>query len=358
VSATSCTRNVLSLRLARHVHTLSRGSSEDKIYVICSLNTPCLACGHVSPDEGIAQGSSSLPSRTIYVGKNDEDLRLYVSRPGDSFRYAALSHCWGGSNPLTTTKANRVQHIRRIPHEKLPLTFRDAISVARSLGLAYLWIDSLCILQDSPEDWALQAGRMADIYEHSYVTISADAASDSSTGFLYRPARIIGLSASVPFDFSVDGKSYSGRLHVREKGLMLMRQMPMHGWYPGAVMEGQPLKSGFDAAQARACLAVPYEALVTKLSTRGWVLQERLLSRRTLHFGAYELGWECRKCIKCECTANAFRSRRGTPLLKLNFHKCDWPTLIREYTWMDLTVKEDRLPAISGLAAAIANRTY
>jgi hypothetical protein len=244
----------------------------------------------------------------------------------------------------------------KLPHEKLPPTFKDAITIVRLLGVEYLWIDSLCIIQDSAEDWAYEAGRMADVYGHAYVTISADAAQDCQTGFLSRPGRSVPRSAAVPFKFDyIDGRNYHGKLHIREKGT-LMRQLPIHGWGPEIIPEEQPLKGEFRGSQVPDYLAVQYDPPFTKLSTRGWVLQERLLSRRTLHFGPSEMGWECRVCIKCECTANSFRSHRGESLLKRSFEEGNWTKLVTEYTRMELTVKEDRLPAISGLAAVMARR--
>jgi Heterokaryon incompatibility protein (HET) len=255
---------------------------------------------------------------------------------------------------MMTTTENVSSHTTNLPYGHLPRTFREAITVTRTLGLDYLWIDSLCIIQNSIEDWANEAAHMAEVYENAFVTISADAAMDSQTGFLNKPAQLLGPSASVPYELNnVLGRSYKGIMHIREKG-PLMRQIPVHGWHPGTIILKPPLpKDTGSSDQIPPCLQAQDDAAASKLSTRGWVLQERLLSPRTLHFGPSELGWECRTCIKCECTATSARSRRGESLLKSALVKKDWAKLVKEYTRMHLTFSRDRLPAISGLASAM-----
>jgi hypothetical protein len=298
--------------------------------------------------------AACLPTRVIYVGKHDLNLRLHISGPGQRARYVALSHCWGGSKPLITTTENISSYIVNLPYERLPRTFYEAIIVTRAMGLDYIWIDSLCIIQNSIEDWTNEAACMATVYENAFVAISADAAVDCQAGFLDKPARLVGPSASVPYELgNVLGRSWKGIMHIREKG-PLMRQMPVHGWHPGTLILEPPLQKGAGSSdQIPVCLQAQDDAAVSKLSTRGWVLQERLLSPRTLYFGPSELGWECRTCIKCECTATSARSRRGESLLKCALDRKDWAKLVKEYTRMNLTVPEDRLPAISGLASAM-----
>jgi len=95
-----------------------------------------------------------LPSRVIDVGSSetlqDPCLVLVNDRCGS---YATLSHCWGGSIPAMTTLCNYAERQRSIPFLSLPRQFQDAIVVTRQLGLRYIWIDSLCIIQDSQQDW-------------------------------------------------------------------------------------------------------------------------------------------------------------------------------------------------------------
>ena len=78
--------------------------------------------------------------------------------------YAALSHCWGKVRPLTTTSTNLNQHLISIPLSSMPEMFQDAVIASRELGIRYLWIDSLCIIQDSVEDWELECSKMGRVY--------------------------------------------------------------------------------------------------------------------------------------------------------------------------------------------------
>lgn len=89
---------------------------------------------------------SELPRRVIDVTPGR--LRLVVPRVGKRAHWVALSHCWGQSSTFKTTSNTLESHKRRLDWEELPKTFRDAICVTRALGVRYLWIDSLCIIQD------------------------------------------------------------------------------------------------------------------------------------------------------------------------------------------------------------------
>lgn len=128
-----------------------------------------------------------LPTRVIDVGTGDIKIepRLLISGNRRA-KYATLSHCWeeGRCQPLQTTSRNFKDHEKEIHFHSLPQTFQDAIIVARKLGFRYIWIDSLCIIQDSPKDWQMECTKMADIYRYSSVTIAGAGASDSHAGFL------------------------------------------------------------------------------------------------------------------------------------------------------------------------------
>ena len=98
----------------------------------------------------------TLPHRIIEVAPDDASIELRtVETNGRCGQHATLSHCWGARDqwPLRTTKANLPDHLKGIPHRLLPKTFQDAVVVTRALGLRYLWIDSLCIIQDDEGDW-------------------------------------------------------------------------------------------------------------------------------------------------------------------------------------------------------------
>ncbi|KAF2273588.1 HET-domain-containing protein [Westerdykella ornata] len=311
-----------------------------------------LATCNISHDKCVINNEASLlPTRVIWVGNQYSTPRLHISKHDEKGLFVALSHCWGGSSPVLTTTATLPMRVDSIPLLSLPQTFQDAIQVTRALGIEYLWIDSLCIVQDSHDDWVHEASRMGTIYESAYFTISADAAQDCNTGFLSAPARRPGVCVSVPFDNpTATSQSANGTISVREKG-SLMRQLPIHGWHSENIMALAPPEPEEDTPSY---LQIITGAPTSRLSTRGWVMQERILASRTLHFGKFELGWECRNCISCECCADSKRSRRGDARLKGALGKNEWPRIVKEYTWMSLTVSEDRLPALSGLVSTLA----
>lgn len=98
--------------------------------------------------------------------------RLHISN-GEYGPYIALSYCWGSTNPAVTTRHNLKERVKEIPFSDLPRTVHDAITVTRRLGIRFLWVDVLCIAQDSinGEDWVHESSRMADIYGNAYLTI-------------------------------------------------------------------------------------------------------------------------------------------------------------------------------------------
>ncbi len=276
-----------------------------------------------------------LPKRLVYIGDIDTPSRLYISEPGEKGRFAALSHCWGGKVAVRTLRSNLEDHILALP-SPLPKTFADALAVARALGIKYVWIDSLCIVQDDLLDWEAEAAQMANVYANAHVTISADAAPNALAGFLDAPSRTVvkTVSVAVPDSDAV--------IHFRKRGF-LAEELPFHSW-------GDP-----DTSDGR-----------SKLSTRAWVFQERILSPRTIHFAENEMAWECRSLCDCECSTTSVRTLRKTSVIKHFVQpgpiatrteptspQTSWRhNIVPAYTRLDLTVETDRLPAMAGLADA------
>ena len=208
------------------------------------------------------------------------------------------------------------------------------------LGLSYLWIDSLCILQDCESDWKLQAANMATIFESAFITIAGTAGEDSNSG-LYSSNPEYDLSAT-----SGDGSSYEVFARQRIKHFDLLNPY---------VSDGDP-ESGnwFDLSS------------FPKLLERAWVYQERLLSRRVLHFGQ-ELYWECMEDAWCQCWERAselddYADLRILPKVKhaALFKEPDprsaairWRQVVSEYSGLKLTFPSDRLPAIAGMATQL-----
>jgi hypothetical protein len=102
--------------------------------------------------------------------------------------YTTLSHRWGAADFIQLKRKNFDAFCDAIAIKDLPKTFQDAIDVSRKLGINYLWIDSLCIMQDKGDlnDWFREAGLMHKVYSHSYCNLSATGGVDSSDG-LYQP---------------------------------------------------------------------------------------------------------------------------------------------------------------------------
>ncbi|KAF2190002.1 HET-domain-containing protein, partial [Zopfia rhizophila CBS 207.26] len=265
-------------------------------------------------------GSSTdkpLPYRLLDLDSlhgNDVILRETQNEAGI---YACLSYCWGGQHPLEITQRTLPDHKSRIPWARLPKTFQDAIAVARRLGIQYLWIDSLCIIQDDIDDWKSQSALMADIYRNALITLAASGSNGPSEGLYFSRDR-----AYAHHELS----AYKG-IYVRRGLQHLPADLP--------------------------------------LLSRGWVFQERLLSPRFLHFGRQELIWECMERCTCECyciptpIVGWFEAKDSYNLNVLQALPPDnlakaWRKVVRDYTQMKLSVTNDILPAISGAAKIIA----
>lgn len=283
-----------------------------------------------------------FPTRTIDLGPADSpcDPSLTLHSPDEGpFSWVTLSHRWSGHFPLMTTISNYEEMKRGIPMDTLPLLFQDAVTITKNLNLRHLWIDSLCIIQDSPEDKEREISKMGNIYRNATLSIAADA-SDNCSQRILKPRLPEFVSVSVPFESSRWG--VSGNFFIR---------LVVSNW-DTALIWGSRLKE------------------------RAWVLQETLLARRTLHYCEQEMLWECR--VQCTAESN-LAPVAATHSMHLGHdgqstHKSDlfllqtfaapdkasearetmymrYYTIIENYTSRKLTKPEDRLPAFSGLAS-------
>jgi hypothetical protein len=285
-----------------------------------------------------------LPTRVIAVGSDLEEPYLYSSKK-ENANYIALSHCWGGMVPMTTTLETLAQRQRQIRFSELPKTFQDAITITRKLKVPYIWIDSLCIIQDSTEDWEIEAATMGTVYRNSLVCIAADGAENNQGGCFIKghPSRNLDICCvSCP---GISGKESS--IHIRK------RPTPMSGFGFAHVQSGSQYS-------------------ISKLDTRGWVLQEQALARRTLHYTAAEMSWDCATSLQCECTCLAEEVERSSSTMQLRAcklmmqnpdkllrsqwtQKSMWPNFVELFTQRCLTYDTDRLHAMSGIAAMISS---
>lgn len=291
-----------------------------------------------------------LPSRVIHIGSETRQPHLHIAQEKQTSRYVALSHCWGNVPQVRTLKANIEQYKEAIVFESLSKTFQDALCVTRRLGIEYIWVDSLCIVQDDEDDWLHESKNMSSIYTNAYITIAATSATDGNGG----------LESDRPkskwFKFPCDGTDEG-------KGYM---------WFTDASWSYQ---SDLNDAP---------------LNLRGWVLQEKMLSRRIVHFASSQVYWECKEGFvgeECEdpirfpkdatlkpsefwSIVNAVSPIRTTSVESANdnrFAECtnpwvlafyqSWRTFIRYYSTRKLTKKTDRLIALMGIIQVVEKQT-
>lgn len=283
--------------------------------------------------------ASALPTRVIDVGRKNGVIRVIESH-GKTGNYLALSHCWGRQQIITTTKATLDDRKKEIPASKLSKTFLDAVTMTRRLGFDYIWIDSMCIVQDDAQDWERESAEMAAIYKNAYLTLAATRSSSGAGGLILRTP-----------DFEVSGSTPEG-----EEYFLIFREKVEHDM--GLMPDG---------------------AQNFPLMSRAWVCQERLLAPRTLHFGYHELFYECLTDQSCECGEVGFMgpSEEVTlPSVKLMYASAldsapvevplqlvqyavyhaarVWRSIVVYYTGLDITASSDRLPALSGIASDMA----
>jgi hypothetical protein len=129
----------------------------------------------------VSQSAAYLPTRVIDVGSCAETWtrRVHIVHPAiENLQgpYTTLSYCWGGAqdSSLKTTNLQKYEDpLFGINIANLPKKLQDAILVTRRLGIRFLWVDSLCIVQDDPNDWKREAATMCHVYQNSHLTIAA-----------------------------------------------------------------------------------------------------------------------------------------------------------------------------------------
>jgi hypothetical protein len=247
------------------------------------------------------------PSRLIDIGSPTEDPFLFIPPSGKSIQYVALSYCWGTSRHITLTTDKLESKQPRFPLDSLPKKSQDAFIICRKLGFQYIWVDALCIVQDSVDstDWMMESMVMDDIYGNAALTIAASAAKDTSEGILRGPWHGAHAPCAVPC------RLLDGRV-----GRTLLQYYPIDG------EEEQPLKN------------------------RAWAFQESLLSPRVLSYQTKQLVWRCR--TRTRFTVDIFQNAEKAQAYRRS--EKSWRQLVTDYSGCSLTFPSDRLIALAGLA--------
>jgi hypothetical protein len=308
-----------------------------------------------------------LPSRVIEI-LDSENVRLILGADKANEFYITLSYCWGGPQEFSLTTDTMSEKEKGFSVSCLPATLKDAVKVAQAFDIKHIWIDSLCIIQDSAADKNKELPRMAGYYRNSYLTISA------STGKCTKPfLDSQGLCAKHP-----DNRF--------PKDLVLLNLLV------SSTYEAKPKDNGTDSGSGtkytkhaldylfvrKEC---PYFLSLEPISTRGWTFQERVLSPRILCFGG-RVVWQCHTNQSSaggvtywdEDAPNidhrtlgrglfGSRSGKGPENSSGNIQSSKteqyslWYKAVEEYSRRKLSVTSDKLPAISALAQVFQDLT-
>ncbi|KAH6844625.1 heterokaryon incompatibility protein-domain-containing protein [Chaetomium sp. MPI-CAGE-AT-0009] len=285
--------------------------------------------------------------------------------------YLALSHCWGLHPPLTTTTLTLPTHLHSLPPlPTLPATFHHAILATRALGFRYLWIDSLCILQDSRSDWAREASRMGDYFARCALVLAAADAADSARGMFrvrepWACQPLVGVGMRLPRVGVVSrvNRETGWQWHDWPAGEEVVRVGRVLGWGTGV-----PAVPGWGAAAGGGG-----GLGVGPLDGRAWTMQELLLAGRMVRWEGFRVRWVCKGGEACENApemrevgegvvevakglgAGWVRLLGGEGRMREAVNRqelyMDWYRTVEKYTVRAITKQFDILPAVGGLAS-------
>lgn len=281
------------------------------------ISSHVTTCLRTHPDCGPRK--PRLPDRVLHIAPNNTGIIKLIETQEIRAQYIALSYCWGptDSDTFLTNAATLSARKAGFTIDDLPRLFVGVINIARMLGIAYVWIDRLCIIQGDTEDFATQAPKMGEYYGKATLTIAAASASSEEDDLLI-DRDMKWASKTITVQVAQLG---SFDLHYRERPHILGSEF--YGGYYG------------------------------KISTRAWTWQERLLAARTIFFTPSGLKFECHQHSIWETFPEHLTAPSWSSQLE-RFTDKSWSTLIQEFTKRNITRSSDRLPAITSVMTRIA----
>ncbi|KAI1323344.1 heterokaryon incompatibility protein-domain-containing protein [Xylariaceae sp. FL0255] len=290
--------------------------------IVASCLSSHASCKESVSGKSISSHGTKLPTRIIQVNVNsDRNMVKVVERSRRIARYCALSHCWGSpdKHPFKTNRSNLGQVVHGISIDTLPKTFQHAIEMTRAMDVEYLWIDSICIVQDDEHDWLEQSAQMGEIFERAFLVIAA-AGSPDSTGGLFNMFRHPELTAEFRFSQLGDRSASAFQITICNH----LDWKPAHG----------------------------------PLTGRGWATQESLLGRRILFFMPGGMSWMCKEDGRTEAEGSweTYNHRTLMPLPQWTSIE-KWLWFLELYSNTRLSILTDRLVAIEGIANELQKRS-
>jgi len=266
-----------------------------------------------------------LPDRVIWVGNSTASAIRLVENIGEArAKYIALSYCWGSVSPDTylTDATNLQARKANIEYGDLPPLLQDVVQCARTLGIEYIWVDRLCIVQGDGGDFKTQAPKMGEIYGNATLTFAAASASSENGRILAERDKSDG-----PFTLGLELQGLGTlTLGIRRRTHQLGTE-----------------NRGGDYG---------------RMSTRAWIWQERLLSARTVFFTPHALKYECHRHSIWEGFDRGVLGHSWSTQLDLTANSNQsWLRLIEEFMQRGITYQSDRLPAIESVMGHIARNT-
>ena len=307
-------------------------------------------CQHKHAECQFPEDSVWYPTKLLDIGlKESDQVRLIITEAEALHgEYITLSHCWGKAPTFKLDRRTFHRLRSDIQATELPMVFQHAISIAHRLARTYLWIDSMCIIQDSDDhtDWLKEAQTMHMIYANAFLNISATGQRDGAHG-------------------------------------LFVSRDPQSELAPTKILWTPPdARSADDAAEAyifSEFLFLARQLMNEPIHRKGWVLQERLLAKRVLHFSSTQLLWECKHGVLCERyprTLPKYMQSLGPATFKsLDKAYKDiirptaqgakphptafslWKKVMEAYSRSILTFSSDKMIALSGIAK-IARETF